>query len=141
MCGESCGNHRGLGDSHHRVQRHTLKLAPALVSGSHEGRGVIDVIGHNNALSGGHVEVAEKVALRERGQQEVLRVPALRNPAKRNIGGGFQEGLSTHLKVNISGVFPIVRRSRARVSAPRRRDLVAVFVIHSVSMPGPVKRG
>jgi hypothetical protein len=125
----------GVGDRHHRRERH-LREAPAVAVLKHRaGRSVL-IGGDDDAFERAQRQVREHVAVGEARDQQLLGVPALGLAPERRVGARLDHRLALHDEVVIAPVFAVVRRALAGIAGPAHGDLVVVLATaHGALLP------
>ena len=123
-----------IGDGHQRVQRDLGEHSAADVVLAEHPRRVVDVAGHHDPVQRGVMQVPEHVALRRRGDEQLLRVPARRIAAELRGGraGDRRRVLGAHLVLALVGA--VVRRARTGVTGPLDGHRVPVLGGHDVTL-------
>ena len=124
-------DHRGVGHRDHGTQRDLGERAAAAAVLPHRPRRSVGVRAHDDSVIGRDVQVREHVALAERGQQQLLGVPAIAVAVE---GAVARAGDLVQLAGDPHDVLPPIRavaaRALAAISLPLEFDLVPVFAQH-----------
>ena len=120
-------------DGHHRSQRYRSEMAAAIRRLLHGASGGIRVVRDDHAVAGGNMEIAEQVALGERGDEHLLGIPSIGIAVENAVGRPADLMLSCSAHDMIAPVCPVIARSGSAVSGPFERDGEVMFVIHPLN--------
>ncbi|GAB7303524.1 hypothetical protein MAFF212519_13860 [Clavibacter michiganensis] len=125
---------RGILDRDDGPQRDLDEVPAAVVRLPHGAGGLVAVAHDHDARRGGRVQVAEQVALRERGDEGLLGVPAVDVAAERAVGGSQEVGLPRGADDVVAAVGAVVGRAGSAVARPLEGQGVPVLDLHGITL-------
>ncbi len=117
------------GANDHVGAQHDLREPPSIGAFHHQPLSRVAIVLHGDARLGAEVQIPELVAGRGRGDQEVLRVPAVRIAPESWVGRAWNRRLGPRLDHMGAVIGAIAARAFAPVAGPFHVDFVSVLSV------------
>src|SRR5690348_5481350 len=118
------------GSDGHRGAQHHLDEAAAIAFGGHRAFGSIAIRRHHHAGHGGHVQIRQHVAGRQRRDQHVLGIVLRGIAAEGGVGRTGDRRLAVDADDVVAAVVAVAVRAAAEVAGPFHGNAIVMLMVH-----------